>query len=174
MQKIKNLAKENQEIKTQVSDQNNKRTEAENSLKAEISSKTTLEAIKDNYDPIIQTLFMAHPIECKYINKVSSIINSEWAVKIKSYFPNAQQNFKLQNIYNGSRDGWEISIFKQKVYNQGPTLIIIKTTQGVICGGYTSKNWDDSNKYTDDINAFVFNMTDKYNPNNTNNAIYTT
>jgi hypothetical protein len=68
---------------------NNIRTEAENFLKAEISSKTTLEAIKDNYDPIIQTLFMMQPIDCKYINKVSSIINSEWAVKIKSYFPNA-------------------------------------------------------------------------------------
>ena len=42
-----------------------------------------------------------------------------------------------------------------------------------MCGGYTSKNWDGSGKYTDDIDAFVFNMTQKYIPNNHQNAIYT-
>jgi hypothetical protein len=59
------------------------------------------------------------------------------------------------------------------VFNQGPTLIILKTTEGAVCGGYTSKNWDISNKYTDDIDAFVFNMTQRYNCNNTQYAIYT-
>jgi hypothetical protein len=52
-------------------------------------------------------------------------------------------------------------------------LIVLKTTQGAICGGYTSKNWDDNNNYTDDIDAFVFNMTHKYIPNDRQNAIYT-
>ena len=42
-----------------------------------------------------------------------------------------------------------------------------------MCGGYTSKNWDGSNKYTDDIDAFVFNMTQKYIPNNHQKAINT-
>jgi hypothetical protein len=42
-----------------------------------------------------------------------------------------------------------------------------------VCGGYTSKNWDCSDKYTDDIDAFVFNMTQKYIPNNHHHAIYT-
>ena len=35
------------------------------------------------------------------------------------------------------------------------------------------KNWDGSHKYTDDIDAFVFNMTQKYIPNNHQNAIWT-
>ena len=59
------------------------------------------------------------------------------------------------------------------MFNQGPTLIILKTTQGGVCGGYTSKNWDGSNEYTDDIDAFVFNMTQRYNCNHTQKAIYT-
>ena len=42
-----------------------------------------------------------------------------------------------------------------------------------MCGGYTSKNWDGSNKFTDDIDAFVFNLTHKYIPNNSMNAIFT-
>jgi hypothetical protein len=42
-----------------------------------------------------------------------------------------------------------------------------------VCGGYTSKNWDGSDEYTDDIDAFVFNMTQKYIPNNHKGAIVT-
>jgi hypothetical protein len=57
-----------------------------------------------------------------------------------SYFPQEKRNFNIKNIYNGSRDGWEIAKFKEKVFNQGPTLIILKTTNGAVCGGYTSKN----------------------------------
>ena len=42
-----------------------------------------------------------------------------------------------------------------------------------MCGGYTSKNWKNINEYTADIDAFVFNMTQKYIPNNHQNAICT-
>jgi hypothetical protein len=90
-----------------------------------------------------------------------------------SYFPEPKRIFKVENIYNATRDGWEREVFKQKVFNKGPTLIILKTTEGAICGGYTSKNWDGSGKYTDDIDAFVFNMTQRYNCNHTQKAIYT-
>ena len=43
-----------------------------------------------------------------------------------------------------------------------------------MCGGYTSKNWKNINEYTADIDAFVFNMTQKYIPNNHQKAICTT
>ena len=59
-----------------------------------------------------------------------------------SYFPESKRNFKVENIYNGSRDGWETAVFREKVFNKGPTLIILKTSEGAICGGYTSKNWE--------------------------------
>jgi hypothetical protein len=90
-----------------------------------------------------------------------------------SYFPQEKRNFKIINIYIGSQDGWAIEKFKERVFNKGPTLIILKTTQGIVCGGYTSKNWDGSKKWTDDIDAFVFNMTQKYIPNDHQKAIYT-
>ena len=63
------------------------------------------------------------------MHKCSTIIkNAESAQKIISYFPQGKQKFKIYNIYNGERDGWAIHHFAQKVFNQGPTLIIIKTT----------------------------------------------
>jgi hypothetical protein len=45
-----------------------------------------------------------------------------------SYFPEAKRNLKISNIYSGTRDGWTIENFEEKVFNKGPTLIIIKTT----------------------------------------------
>jgi hypothetical protein len=90
-----------------------------------------------------------------------------------SYFQESKRNFKIENIYNASRDGWETKKYRERVWNKGPTLIVLKTTEGAICGGYTSKNWDGSNKWTDDIDAFVFNMTHKYIPNDSQRAIYT-
>jgi hypothetical protein len=59
-----------------------------------------------------------------------------------SYFPESKRNFKFENIYNGSRDGWHYTEFEKRVFNKGPTLIVLKTTEGAICGGYTSMNWD--------------------------------
>jgi hypothetical protein len=90
-----------------------------------------------------------------------------------SYFPENKRNFNIENIYNGSRDGWHKDVFIAKVFNKGPTLIILKTSEEAICGGYTSKNWDGSRKWTDDIDAFVFNMTHKYIPNHRQKAIDT-
>ncbi len=57
--------------------------------------------------------------------------------------------------------------------NQGPTLTILKTSEGAICGGYTSKSWDGNSKWTHDIDAFVFNMTQKYVPSNYEKAVAT-
>ncbi len=88
-----------------------------------------------------------------------------------SYFPESKRNFRVYSIYNGSRDGWEIAVFREKVFNKGPTLIILKTSEGAICGGYTSKNWDGSFDFTTDNDAFVFNMTQRYNCNNSSAAI---
>jgi hypothetical protein len=51
------------------------------------------------------------------------------------------------------------------VYNKGPTLIIIETIEGAICGGYTSKNWSEYSGQMSENEAFVFNMTKKYTPN---------
>ena len=88
-----------------------------------------------------------------------------------SYFPEPKRNFKVEDIYNGSRDGWHYTKFTKRVFEKGPILIILKTSEGAICGGYTSKNWESSHKFTDDIDAFVFNMTQRYNCNNTQEAI---
>ena len=70
-----------------------------------------------------------------------SIVNKEQAIKILSHFPIDKRNFTLLNIYKATRDGWDSTIFAQKVYNMGPTLILLKTTRNAICGGFTALDW---------------------------------
>lgn len=107
------------------------------------------------------------------MHNLSTIIsNKDRTQTIIGYFPNALRNFKIYNIYNGSRDGWTFEIFKQRVFSQGPTLIIIKTTDGAVCGGFAFKSWDGSDAWVQDNEAFVFNMETKWIPNSNDNALY--
>ena len=103
-----------------------------------------------------------------------SIVNKEQAIKILLHFPIGKRNFRLINIYKATRDGWDSKIFAQKVYNQGSTLILLKTTKDAICGGFTSLNWTDKNRSQKDSQAFVFNLDKKFSPiNESFNAITT-
>ena len=61
----------------------------------------------------------------------------------------------------------------QRVFFKGPTLIIIKTIDGEICGGYASKNWDGSDLWVKDSEAFVFNMEAKFITNENDHALFT-
>ena len=63
-----------------------------------------------------------------------------------------------------------------RVFNKGPSLIVVKATTGRICGGYTSKHWKESRVYIRDDDAFVFSLHNntKYTPSDYDKAIYTT
>ena len=77
------------------------------------------------------------------------------------------------SLFNTSVDGFGLATLNAKIKNQGATLTIIKTTQNAICGGYTSKMWTGGGSgYCEDCDAFVFNLENKYTPNNTSKAIW--
>ena len=78
----------------------------------------------------------------------------------------------VTNIFKGSRDGWSKEVFGLKVFNQGPTIVLVKTKLGAICGGFASKGFAASGSYTNDNAAFVFNLNEKFIPSNYDKAIY--
>jgi TLD len=97
------------------------------------------------------------------LHHYSNILGEEEkAKKIISYFPKRQRNFTFLKIYDGDTHGWRIKDFKERVSNQGATLIILKTYEDKICGGFTTKSWGNDNKDEKDKDAFVFNMKNKY------------
>ncbi len=106
----------------------------------------------------------------KYHNKdelcnFSYILDEEeQAKKIISYFPERLQNFTFVKIYDPRFHGWKLKDYMERVRNQGATLIILKTYEKKICGGFTNKSWGKEGDWKRDKDAFVFNLENKYTP----------
>ena len=73
------------------------------------------------------------------INYKQNII--QWLEK-----PNQEhKNIKdIKLLYRGSRDGFLAKTFHEKCNNKGETLVIIKSNEDYIFGGYTEINWDNT------------------------------
>ena len=88
--------------------------------------------------------------EKKTIYIVSKILANDivYQEKLKQWLQksnNGLENKNIKNIsliYRGSRDGFKSSIFHELCDNQGETLVIIKSNNNYIFGGYTSISWD--------------------------------
>lgn len=89
----------------------------------------------------------------------SDIINCKEQIKLLNQWINKKNNnFTL--IYKGSRDGDSYINFHEKCDNQGPTIMIIKSSNGEIFGGYTEKSWV-KGKDIHSPESFLFNLNKK-------------
>ena len=68
-------------------------------------------------------------------------------------------------LYRKSRDGDSIETFHKLCDNKENTLILIKTSEGILIGGYTPLSWDNYSYYKNNNDTFLFSLT--------NNEIYT-
>ena len=73
---------------------------------------------------------------------------------------NPNMKIKAELLYRLSRDGNEFQTFHNLCDNKGITLLLVKLEDGNILGGYTTKDWDTSEKWKQDNNAFVFSLTE--------------
>lgn len=83
----------------------------------------------------------------------------------------------MKLIYDPSRDGWSEKDFHRLCDNQGPTLSLIQSSAGKICGGFTSVDWKKKqmdNSWEEDRSSFIFSLDDKvlYKPKNFKKAIF--
>ena len=87
------------------------------------------------------------------INNNNEYINSlkKWIISDKKFIPLI--------LYRKSRDGNSFDTFHNLCNNQGATLILIKSTEGFIIGGYTPLDWDCSNIWKSDSDTFLFSLT---------------
>lgn len=79
-------------------------------------------------------------------------------------------------IYRRSVNGASGTAFHNAVDNQGPTLVLIKGSNGTVFGGYNPTSWTSSNTYSGGADAFLFNLTTNQkgdiHPNYVQNATY--
>lgn len=89
-----------------------------------------------------------------YVMSIDIIIE-----KLNSIMYSDNLNAKL--IYKVTRDGDKIKNFSDKCGNIKNTLIIIKTTENLIFGGFTKEMWGNSHADKKDDNAFCFSVNNK-------------
>ena len=62
-------------------------------------------------------------------------------------------------LLRGTRDGFAGEKFQQLCYNQGPLLVLFMTGKDILCGGFTSISWKDTNdKFVIDPKCFIFSL----------------
>ena len=91
----------------------------------------------------------------------SIIINKNF-----SYILNLQKWISPKNIYfttkllfRKSENGDSFDEFHRLCDKKGKTLVLIEGEEGFIIGGYTTKNWDKSDKWYKDDDSFLFSLT---------------
>jgi BTB/POZ domain-containing protein KCTD9 len=95
---------------------------------------------------------------------IESFILSE-KNQIKELFSLCEFQFskKWNLIYRSSRDSFVASSFHSKCDNKPNTLIIIKSTNGNVFGGYTEQSWNQTYFIESDRNSFLFSLINQLN-----------
>ena len=139
--------KENSELKIEIKNlkaqiEMNKKNEASNGeIKNQQLSVTNDELSITNSNFHIE----------EFISKNKIDILKNFIINSSSYFKNKTFHFSL--IYKA---GDSAQNFHNNVDGKGPLVIIVKTTENKIIGGYTSKPWSSSNNIQKDDDAFLF------------------
>ena len=103
---------------------------------------------------------MKHHLFKEFYN--STIISPEIFSEFVKILPRTDLSTCWKLIFKGSRDGFKSSVFHHKCDNKGPTVSIVKTSDGEIYGGFTNQTWmkPDPNiwegKSRNDESAFIF------------------
>lgn len=68
---------------------------------------------------------------------------------------------KLELLYRGSRDGWNSADFHRLCDDQGPTVVLIRSSFHHIFGGYSDQAWASwDTRWVISQHAFLFSLTD--------------
>ena len=111
------------------------------------------------------------------IHNLDSLIienNIKYNKTLKNWI-NPNMKIKSELLYRMSRDGIEYSTFHNLCDNKGETITLIKLEDGNILGNYTPLSWDSTSGWKNDLNMFVFNLTENIKcikNNQDNNGIY--
>jgi hypothetical protein len=96
----------------------------------------------------------------------SNLLTKHLEETLADWIPN--RNFSL--LYKATRDGFEPRSFHNTCDNKGPTIAIIKTEEGYLCGGYSPLPWTSQEGWSTHFGHFLFTLT---NPQNIPPKIYT-
>ena len=88
----------------------------------------------------------------------STIVSDNDSSHVMTWLESVGHFSEPKLLYRASRDGWSSTYFHIKCDNQGPTLTVIKTTEGYIFGGYLDKSWHSKDQWITSEKAFLFSL----------------
>ena len=147
-----------------------------------ILEKENFELKKDNFElkkeieNIKNILVKNNQLNClnKIENLNSLICNEDDNILIKEFI-NSKQMVKAELLYRLTRDGNSLQKFHELCDNQGATLVLYRTQNGMKLGGFSPLSWDTkTGGYKNDWDTFVFSLTrkEKYPHKSINYSIY--
>ena len=74
--------------------------------------------------------------------------NSDYDDKMREWLGS---DYDMKLLYRASEHGYTAKSFHDYCDDKGPTLIIIKSSEGWIFGGYTTQSWSGDGIYNDMI-----------------------
>ena len=171
----------NNELNKMIDRSNNNNNNSNNIKTNIIESRNT--ALKEN-NSLRFSVFLNYPFD-----KIKSIISNfsflpiaYWNLKtLKDTFLESNtlpQNYitsdlcsilpKIRSgflLYKLSRDGASPEVFHKLCDNKGANILIVRTTDNYIFGGFNPLSWINENMYNEAEDAFIFSVTDgKYRP----------
>ena len=93
----------------------------------------------------------------------SSILSEKYQTKQLMSLCEFPVDQKWNLIYRASQDGFEAAKFHTNCDNKPNTLIVIKSTNDNVFGGYTEQTWNHTGDYKTDKNSFIFSFINKLN-----------
>jgi len=92
-------------------------------------------------------------------SSVSTLLTPEQEDVLLSWLDNRE----LELLYRATENGFEATSFHSKCNNQGASLVIVKSTDENIFGGYTSVGWKGgTNNYIPDTKSWLFTMVNQH------------
>ncbi|KAJ5067064.1 pep-cterm sorting domain-containing protein [Anaeramoeba ignava] len=145
---IENKEKENQQMKIEIEDKWKKEVEKMKPVfdeyEKEFELQKKLEPIKKNFPQFSETRIIT---EEEYVKKLQEWINDN------DFFS------KMKKGFSAKRDGFNSQNWHKAVDGKGKTLVIIKTKDNFIFGGFTQVGFKSANgERINDSNAFIFSL----------------
>ena len=67
---------------------------------------------------------------------------------------------KLNKLFSTDESGWsDVSAFHSSCDDKGPTIVLIRSSDGSSYGGYTSVSWVSNDSFRHDSHAFLFRLS---------------
>ena len=85
-------------------------------------------------------------------------MNKEQRVSLQDYFKAFSRIEGSLLLYRASENGFATSTFHKLCDKSGPTLTLIRNDEEKTFGGFTFAEWDETNNYKEDDQAFLFSI----------------